>query len=446
MKYITFIPLIGGMAVANAKAVGHKPEFVLSYGAFAKNESNLKAYWPDVEWHLLDADTNDLVEEDFNPDYSDIDFVSAVCPCAGMSGLNCSNRSADNATNNWLYKSAEYILGTIKPKVYFGENAPGLYSEQNVKVLNKLREYGKQYGYSFTIYKTDTYRHGIPQHRMRTFYFFWKGDLCPQMDWYNHPSELPFEKWILDKNVGTDDLPNKFTTHEMYPEMQWLMETRCDNDYAKYVQLFYDQYENVSESIRTPYDFIDHHDLWQEYRDWLVNHPNKDKPINGNGNRTPMYYIDYRWGKVKNGLGYFATQPIVYKDAANAIISKNMQWTLHPVENRYLNSREIMALMGLPSDFKLVTNNLQQVTQNVPVCTAQDMTEQVIKFINGELPMTQYNFIKQNNLQQKIDQVDYKDVDLFEDIDEDYSEVENLTFESAERKIINSVCDDEFDC
>ena len=60
--------------------------------------------------------------------------------------------------------------------------------------------------------------------------------------------------------------------------------------------------------------------------------------------------------------------------------------------------------------------------------------------------MTQYNFIKQNNLQQKIDQVDYKDVDLFEDIDEDYSEVENLTFESAERKIINSVCDDEFDC
>ena len=88
------------------------------------------------------------------------------CPCAGMSGLNCATRSADNATNNWLYKSAEYILGTIKPKVYFGENAPGLYSEQNVKVLNKLREYGRQYGYSFTIYKTDTYRHGIPQHRL----------------------------------------------------------------------------------------------------------------------------------------------------------------------------------------------------------------------------------------------------------------------------------------
>lgn len=426
MKYITFIPLIGGMAIANAKAVGHKPEFVLSYSGFGKNESNLKKYWPDVEWKLIDADTNSLEEE---PDYEalDIDFVSSVCPCAGMSGLNCSNRSADNATNNWLYMSAEYILGKVKPKVYFGENAPGLYSDQNRKVLDRLREYGKQYGYAFTIYKTDTYRHGIPQHRMRTFFFFWKGDNCPEMDYFNNPDTLPFEKWILDKNVGNDCIPNVYKPVEMYPEMEWILETRCDGDYQKYVQFFYDLYENVSERIRTPYDYIHYYNLWQEYRDWLSNHPNKDKPINGNGNRTPMYYVDYRWDKVKRGLGYFAAQPIVYKDSANAIISKNMQWTLHPTECRFLNSREIMSLMGLPSDFDMATNVLQQVTQNVPVCTAKDMTDQVIKFINGELTMTNYNFIKQNNLQGKIEEVDYKDVSLFDgEVWEDYSDVESL--------------------
>lgn len=420
MKYISFIPLIGGMAIANANATGKKPEFVLSYDAFAKNESNLKNYWSDVEWHLLDADTNQLVE-DVELDYSDIDFVSSVCPCAGMSGLNCANRGADNATNNWLYKSAEYILGTIKPKVYFGENAPGLYSEQNVKVLNRLREYGRQYGYSFTIYKTDTYRHGIPQHRMRTFFFFWKGDQCPMMDWYNHPSEKPFEEWILDKNVGTQTTHIKnYKTSELYPEMKWIMETRCNGEYSKYVEFFYDQCEKYS--IRTPYDYIKENNLWQEYRDWLVNQPNADKPMHGQGNRTPLYYVDYRLNKINQGLGYFAIQPIVYKGAANAIISKNMWWTLHPVEDRYLSTREIMSLMGLPNDFELVTNNLQQVTQNVPVCTAQDMTDQVIKFINGELPMTEYNFIKQNNLQQKVDQVDFKVGDMFEAVE--YANVE----------------------
>ena len=176
MKYITFVPLIGGMAIANYNSVGHKPEFVLSYDGFQKNESNLKNYWPDVKWYLLDSHTNTLEE---NLDFTDIDFVSSVCPCAGMSCLNTATRSADNETNNWLYKVADFTLSTIKPKVYWGENAPGLYSEQNVKVLNKLREYGDKYGYSFTIYKTDTYLHGIPQHRVRTFFFFWKGDRCP---------------------------------------------------------------------------------------------------------------------------------------------------------------------------------------------------------------------------------------------------------------------------
>jgi site-specific DNA-cytosine methylase len=376
---------------------------VLSYGAFGKNESNLKKNWPDVDWHLLDADTNDLIEEDFNPDYSDIDFVSSVCPCAGMSGLNCATRGADNATNNWLYKSAEYILGTIKPKVYFGENAPGLYSDQNVKVLNTLRNYGKQYGYSFTIYKTDTYRHGIPQHRFRTFFFYWKGDTCPMVDWYNNPDPKPFEEWILDKNVGTDDLPNTNGTNTMYLEMQWIMETRCNNNYDEYIKFFYDLQDNVSESIRTPYDYIKHYDLWQECRDWLEKHPDKDKPVNAHGKQTPWHYINYNWDKVKQGLGFFQRPPIVYHGATNAIISKNMFWTLHPTENRYLNSREIMAMMGLPSDFHLITNNLQQVTQNVPVCTAKDMTDQVIKFINGKLQMTNCSFIKQNNLTQKVD-------------------------------------------
>ena len=62
--------------------------------------------------------------------------------------------------------------------------------------------------------------------------------------------------------------------------------------------------------------------------------------------------------------------------------------------------------MGLPNDFELVTPNIVHVTQNVPVCTAKDMTDQVIKFINGELIMSEFSYIKQDNVKQRID---YKD-------------------------------------
>ena len=265
MKYISFIPLIGGMAIANQQATGKKPEFVISYKNFEKNESNLKHYWPDVEWKLLDAETNTMEDE---PEYSDIDFVSSVCPCAGMSMMS-STRSADSAVNEWLYKSSDYILGTIKPKVYFGENAPGLYSDTNIKVANKLKELGKKYGYAFTIYKTDTQLHGIPQRRVRTFFFFWKGEHCPEMEYYCNASEKPFEEWILDKNTGThSDTPGLADIENVYPEFKWILETRCNGKYEEFIKLFYDLYDSGSR-VAAMTSYITKYGLWDEYIDWL---------------------------------------------------------------------------------------------------------------------------------------------------------------------------------
>ena len=37
----------------------------------------------------------------------------------------------------------------------------------------------------------------------------------------------------------------------------------------------------------------------------------------------------------------------------NAVIRKSMITAVHPVEDRYLNVREMMHLMGLPHDFQV---------------------------------------------------------------------------------------------
>lgn len=403
MKYITFIPLIGGMAIANEQATGKKPEFVLSYDAFEKNESNLKSYWPDVKWHILDAETNQLKDNE-ELDYSDIDFVSSVCPCAGMSMMS-SSRSADSETNNWLYKAADYILGTIKPKVYFGENAPGLYSDTNEKVLNKLRAYGEKYGYAFTIYKTDTRLHGIPQRRVRTFFFFWQGETCPIMEYYNNPSEKPFEQWILDKNTGTHSNDFGMTKEDIlrvYPETIWLLETQCNNNYNEYVKFFYDYFDK-GHRVLDVYSYITIENKWKEYIEWIGNYKYGNVPPSKNGKRTPLSLAEYRYDKIKRGLRFYSDVPVVYKEYTSALTGKNLDLIFHPTEFRTLSVRETMELMGLPKDFNITSGATVHMTQNVPVCTAKDMTEQAIKFINGELKMSKFNFIKQNNLQQKID-------------------------------------------
>ena len=81
-------------------------------------------YWPEVPYFDIDQGI-DLQNERFQ----NIDFVASVCPCAGLSMLNTSKgkkgRSADAAQNMWMYKSSEFVLANIKPKVLsslFGRN------------------------------------------------------------------------------------------------------------------------------------------------------------------------------------------------------------------------------------------------------------------------------------------------------------------------------------
>ena len=178
IRWGTIIPLIGGSALGCQKSAGCLPEFHLSYTPFANNEQHLKRYWPEVPFHYLDK----------NPitNFEGVDYVNSVCPCAGLSMLNTSKsdgqkRGANAAANKWMLDSSIYVLSKVRPKVLWGENAPGLFTNIGEGVVQKLREIGKQLGYSFSVMKTSTEMHGIPQRRIRTFYFFWNTPTVPMM-------------------------------------------------------------------------------------------------------------------------------------------------------------------------------------------------------------------------------------------------------------------------
>ena len=84
-------------------------------------------------------------------------------------------------------------------------------------------------------------------------------------------------------------------------------------------------------------------------------------------------------------------------------MTKTMTWGVHPREDRFFSAREYKHLMGLPHDFSIDhERNLNHIAQNVPTCTARDMALQVIKFVKGQLPMTDKCFIKQDNILRRI--------------------------------------------
>ena len=86
----------------------------------------------------------------------------------------------------------------------------------------------------------------------------------------------------------------------------------------------------------------------------------------------------------------------------------NVSLAAHTEEDRFFNVRELLHLMGMPEDFQVENpaKNWNHICQNVPVNTAADWAREVVKFCRGELEMSTFHFVKQNNLSRKITQAD----------------------------------------
>lgn len=398
IKYASIVPLIGGMTLAGIKATGVKPSAIMTYSPFKDNELSLKKYLPDVPYHVLDED-GDI---DAGKDY---DYISALCPCAGLSLLSSGTQEVKESANSWMFKTAEHVLGHLKPKVFWGENAPALYALNNVagtKVRQKLEDLAERHGYTLTYYFTSTHLHGVPQKRLRTFYFFWKEtDQVPEMGYYNVPHKTYGEYM--------KEIPADATQHSEYFDEAY--KTLRGSRFCKFLQHKYG--DNFPEVIR---DYLRengkrvttvckyvlaHEDLRNEMMQWFVD----------NNDQKGIDYLERILNKK------FVNGKNIWDDSPNIILPESCFHTLmgrsvksaHPYESRALTPRECMHLMALPEDFTLHSRPgkrllINHVFQNVPLCTSTDMTKEVIKYLNGELKMIKNTkVIHQNNIKRQIE-------------------------------------------
>lgn len=386
IKFGTIVPLIGGMSVANAKTVGNDPAFFLSYPAFAGNDSHAVNYFKKTPYLVIEGEEN-ILPKTKKAVFEDVDFVSAVCPCAGLSLLNSNNgssgkaRGSDAVQNEWMYKSAEVVLEQVRPKVFWGENAPGLYTTMGAGVVEKLREIAKRNGYSFSLIKTDTFLHGIPQHRHRSFYFFWKDSEAPILNFYKREApllkdyleEIPEGCTLMDKSFGLGSLE--------------------DNQWMKFLKLKnYDIKDALVSPSLTMLQLFWRQGWINEAIEWA-----RENEMN-----EVLRLCERSVAKAADNKGVWDSSPLLFNEATNAIIAKN-SGIVHPNGERGLTVREAMHLMGLPHDFDLTGGHWNHICQNVPVKTASDWTTEVVRFIKGEITEFGGDFVKQNNETQKID-------------------------------------------
>ena len=381
--YASIVPLIGGETIAMQNVFKKKPEYILSYEDFKANDNHLVEYYKgEVPYYLLDDGGQHNIRS--------VDVVNTVCPCAGLSSLNTS-ASSNAAANDWMSTSANYVLGTVKPRVFWGENAPRLASKMGEPVVEGLRKIGKEHGYTFSLYKTKSIFHGLSQVRDRSFYFFWKGDKVPKLDYYKRKHQK-IEDTIRSAKNSPDDAMSVLTNEKIpshNPFYQYVLKEMCGG-------MTHCEFQNSITRTVNPMDYIENNNVkYSEVSKWLLK--------NGFDKEAAKAMMIYN--KLEAGNNVMRRLVTIPKDYIGAFVGHLPFELAHPDLDRYLTIRECLTIMGLPDDFVLQggKKNLNHICQNVPVTTASDMADNVLRYVSGYMDnqLIDTDFLVQDNKSQE---------------------------------------------
>lgn len=397
IKWAFAQPLVGGLALGFQNAFGTKPSAIITCGF--DNDNQYISYMKDVPVIRMDeAYEKFATEEDeklFNMHCTDLDVFGHLAVCSGLSAMNSSEskdsskRRGDpnNDQNQNMYNLTKLGMRTNAKVVVF-ENAPAAYSKAGEPTVNKLREIAEERNYTTQLLKTDTLKHGIPQSRMRTFLMF-----------YNNKNPSYFE----------------FEEKEFKDLISYYKEIPTD---APYQDIYIGD-------VKTPfYDFVLDYAGKTNFLDAINSLPEiKPKTV------TALIAIEaigfdkaIEWMKDKHGIAYEKALKVLehakYKRSigknfwdnssyvpnrgshSNAVVGKHIHMQI--VGEDTINLRQMMHLMGLPHDFTFdkPEKKWNYVCQNVPVCTATYIGNQLKLHLEGKLKESEHSFVKQNNVKQ----------------------------------------------
>lgn len=390
IRWVSFQSLIGGSALGAEKAFGCLPLFTIDYDGVDKANSSAYVYYQNeikknnlkqlvLNGNLLSMTTEFKTEEDeafFQQNCHDIDVVSAVPICSGLSSANTVNdkskgtqRGANAQQNNNMYGVAKMTFERIKPKVFIFENAPGLFTNTGKPVRDKLRDMGKEYGYTVTWVKTNTNKHGNVQYRSRTFGIFWKSEFTPKLEY-------------IDKPHGTiEEYLSGISKKASYNTDEWIINPKIlNNGWYKYLKSTYG--DNWREYLATS-----KRGFWDNF--WENLDFSALKPF---CNEKEWKFCEHVKDKLSRKMGFYDNVTPLYMGDSRipTVFHRTLARLVHFKEDRGYTLREFMKFMGMPDDFEWPSakKNWVWVSQNVPVMTSCDWHEQIKNFIEGKLELT----------------------------------------------------------
>lgn len=378
--WIPLIPLIGGFPLGIEKAWGKEPEFIASYDGIG-NDNHYVNYKDNLQFKTYDS--ADLQFE------QKINLVVCTPPCAALSSLNTSKNPEKQGhtgkQNDFMYDCIATAANKFHADIIAIENAPALATNKGIKVAEKLRNLAKELGYSTMLYKTSTHFHGLPQRRDRTFALFFRNGNVPIFEYEKKPY-VKFEQYLktMENNVVNDEtiVNKKLLTQDPY--YAYLKATHGD------VRKLLNDAKQV-----TCLNYVKNNNLVDEVVEYTKEH----------GTDRHKHIMDHAVAKFEVGLGVWDSSVHIFNEYMNAVIGRNLNDTIHPTEDRSLTYLEALYMMGFPEDFELLhgRKSINHIAQNVSVHSAGFIGEQSLKYLRGELQESEYDYLKIDNWNDKLE-------------------------------------------
>jgi site-specific DNA-cytosine methylase len=377
ITWAPIIPLCGGQMLGAEKAFNKPPEAIYSYDGFQANDSHYVNYMNNIKGRNLQYI---MIPESQS---HHISVISGTPPCAALSMLNTGKteeaKGPNCQKNEWMYEVFKEGIDRFSAKAIVVENAPSLFTNKGRAVANNLFDICRERGYSLSLYKTSTKYHGIPQARDRTFAIGWRSETAPIMNWYKRPRKS-FQEHLAE--VEDDFLQQNLVIN---PKLD-------DEPYYEFIKSRTN--ENPRDVIIrsgniTAFNYINRAGLLPEANAWM----------HQIGHERGIKVSDHAIKKFAEGKGIWDSSTHVFDECMNAVIGRNLADTIHPKFDRSLTIREALHMMGFPHDFELVggASKMNHIAQTVPVPTSRDIHTEIAKFIRGELPLSDSNYLRQDN-------------------------------------------------
>ena len=339
----------GGLALGMEKA-GFKHVLLNEFNPIACN--TLRFNRPN--WNVVEGDVHNV---SFKPLRDKVDFLSGGFPCQAFS--YAGNKGGFNDTRGTLFFEMARAINEIQPKVFMGENVKGLWSHDNGRTLQTIRNTIAELGYTLIeprVLKAIMYQ--VPQKRERLILIAIRNDFA-QLVKFRWPS--PFDRIMTFRD-------------------------------AFYKGVLYDTDVPLSEGASYP----------EKKRKVLA-----QVPMGGDWRDLPEdVQKDYMGGSfyLEGGKTGMARRLSLDEPSLTLTCAPAQKQTerCHPIETRPLSVREYARIQTFPDDWQFCGANAdkyKQIGNAVPVNLAWAVGRSLIRMFN-ELDVLRPDFITFNEANQ----------------------------------------------